>query len=200
MYHCSKPWELRLRLPSHNTPILPRRKYDPLLIQKAKTPHQLPPVRPRQPHHRVRPPPPPLPPPQLPPLVEQMPQHKHLVLLRPHADHGAPLRLGHHARRVPAREHGPHVAHVPDGRGRAVGRVVQRQLLVVRERVDGVRLGGRRAREEAGAVDRAVVEGCNDDVVFVWDEDVAEVDEAVGRAREEEVGGCGVVVELGGGG
>lgn len=197
LYHCIKPSEshpLRLRLPSHNTPILPRRKHHPLLIQKAKIPHQLPPMRPRQPHHRIRPPTPPLPPPQLPPFIQQMPQHKHLVLLRPHADHGAPLRLGHHPRRVPAREHGPHVANVPDRRGRAVGRVVQRQLLVVRERVDRVRLRGRRAREEAGAVDGAVVEGCDDDVVFVGDEDVAEVDEAVGRAGEEEVGGCGVVV------
>lgn len=51
--------------------------------------------------------------------------------------------------------------------------------------------------EEAGVVDGAVVEGCDDEVVFVGDEGVAYREEAVGRAGEEEVGGCWVEGEFG---
>lgn len=55
------------------------------------------------------------------------------------------------------------------------------KLLVVRQRVDFGRT------QEAGMVHRAVVEGLDDDIVFVNDTGVIDVDKAIGRAGKEYV-------------
>ncbi len=93
------------------------------------------------------------------------------LLLRPNTNHRPrPTHLGHHTRQILT----PHrLSHIPQIQRRRAGRrvpflaaaseIVQREFLVVGGSVD---LGG---GEEAGAVDRAVVEGGEDGVVFVRD-------------------------------
>lgn len=91
---------------------------------------------------------------------------------------------------VLAPEGGADVPHGPGGVAAlaGLGNIVQGEPLVV---ADGVDLGG---VEEARTVDGAVVEGLDDDLVLVGDGRVADVDEPVGGAREEDLGRCRVEV------
>lgn len=101
-------------------------------------------------------------------------------------------QLGRHVGDVLTLEGVPDVADVP-GRGAvlvALCHIVHGELLVVGH---GVHL---RVVEEAGEVHGAVVEGLDDDLVLVRDAGVADVDEAVGGAGEQDVGGGGVEVQL----
>jgi len=96
-----------------------------------------------------------------------------------------------------------HIAKVGRGRGvagAALGisrEAVEGEALVVRQGKDKVVLAV--AGEEAGAVDGAVVERVQDRVVLVGDAGVADADEAVCRAGEEDcwVGGMELELRLG---
>jgi hypothetical protein len=99
------------------------------------------------------------------------------LLLRPNPhNRPIPIPLQHHPSQVLAAQRLAHVAEVQRRRPRVgvLGRVVQRKLFVVRGREDFCR------RKKPRAVDRAVVEGRQDGFVFVCDECVGEVEEAVG--------------------
>lgn len=124
---------------------------------------------------------------------DQRTRERNDLLLRSRPDDGAHVaQLGRDVGDVLAPEGGADVADGPGGVAAfaGLGDVVQGEPLVM---ADGVDLGG---VEEPGAVDGAVVEGLHDDLVFVGDGRVADVDEAVRGAGEEDLGLVRVEVEL----
>ncbi len=116
------------------------------------------------------------------------------LLLRAGADDGAvPFRLDDDVGHVLTAERLPGVAEVDHGRPalEVGGGAVQGEALVVGNGKDLV------VGQEAGVVDRRVmVEGLDDYLVLVGDARVADVDEAVGRARQEDGGVAGMEVQL----